>query len=110
MRWPQWVELRSGDGNTVLYFDPVTKQIWTEGPDNESSANMEVDANQAFGDASGNAPRSQDSPMEEDFSDEDISAAARLASTVSPDILPNDLGMARMTCGLSLVVLGPPII
>lgn len=80
----KWVQFCSSDGAIVLYFDPVTKQIWGEGSDNESNSDMEVDGGWVRGETSGgNIPRSQDSPME-DFSDEDINAAARLASTVSP--------------------------
>lgn len=71
----------------------MTKQIWGGGSDNESSSDMEVEGSQVRGGTSGgNVPRSQDPPMED--SDEDINAAARLASTVSPVVLPNALSVA----------------
>lgn len=92
----------------VLHFDPVTKQIWGGGSDNESNSDMEVEGSQVHGETpGGNVQRSYDTPLED--SDEDINAAARLASTVSPVMLPNAPRMAQLTCG-SPVVLGCPII
>jgi hypothetical protein len=66
----------------TLYFDPVTKQIWNEGPDDESGSQMDIDERQLRGEAlGGSVPTSRVSPV--DFGDDEINAAARLVSMVS---------------------------
>jgi len=84
------IQFRSSDGSVMLYFDPVTKQVWGEDSGNESGSHMDVDGGyQPHEEMSGrNPPIPQDPPME-DFSDEDISAAARIVGMVSPVIPPN---------------------
>jgi len=81
---PQFVEFRARDGSVVLYFDPTTKLVWDRHPDSEPDTHMDVDGGQMLGETSGgNVQTSQDFIMD-DFSDDDINAAARLATTVSP--------------------------
>ena len=64
----------------LFYFDPVTKQIWSEGLESESESDMNIDEGQARTDA---APTP---PTEVDFGDDELNAAARLASVVSHDL------------------------
>ena len=77
------MQLRSGDGSVVLYFDPVTKQVWGEDSGSDSDSHMNVEEDRSREEVSGgNHSTMQDSPME-DFGDADINAAARLLSAVS---------------------------
>ncbi|KAF9642807.1 hypothetical protein BDM02DRAFT_3192647 [Thelephora ganbajun] len=50
----QWIQFHSSDRHMVLYFDPITKQVWGEDSVSKSDSHME------------------------DFGDDKISAAARL--------------------------------
>lgn len=70
----------------ILYFDPATKQIFcSEGSDGESGTHMIVDEDRLHEESSGrNVPTSSDFLMEQDFDDDEINAAAHLASTVGP--------------------------
>lgn len=61
----------------LLYFDPATKQIWGEGSGGTTDSDMHVDGNQSGEGATRNPP-----PAEE-FSDNEISAAGRVADLVS---------------------------
>ena len=75
----------------VLYFDPVTKQVWCEGSDSEPDSHMDVDTSRPHEEAPGGSPLvSQDFPMS-DFGDDEINAAACLVSMVSPDVLSGAL-------------------
>lgn len=90
----QWIQFRSSDGSMVLYFDPATKQVWGEGIGSESDSHMNVDGDPLREGTSGsNPPTPQDLPIEEDFSDDEINAAAHLASMVSYVVSPNTPGM-----------------
>jgi len=71
----------------VLYFDPITKQIWGEDPGSESDSRMDMDRSRPREEApGGNPPTSQDFPMA-DFGDDEIYAADRLVNMVSPIVL-----------------------
>lgn len=76
------MQFSSSDGNAVLYFNLVTKQIWGEelGDESNCSMNVDTDGRETFGEQ---PLAGQDPPME-DFSDDDINAAARIIRTVSP--------------------------
>lgn len=90
----------------------MTKQVWSEAPtpDSEFGARMAVDEQTFEGSGETNVSTSQYIPMDEDFSDDDINAAARLAITVRPVILYNPAGIMWMTRGHSPMVLGHPTI
>ena len=75
----------------ILHFDPATKQIFcSEGSDGESGTHMIIDEDRLHEESSGrNVPTSSDFLMEQDFNDDEINAAACLASTVRVLPLPN---------------------
>ena len=81
-RCTQWVQFRSSDGSILLYFDPATKQIWGEGSGGVTDSDMHVDGDQPGEGVTGNPP-----PAEE-FSDDEINAAARVADLVSSLRIP----------------------
>jgi len=67
----------------LLYFNPVTKEIWGEGEDNESDSHMDTDEDRPREETRGRyIPTPQLPPM--DFGDDEINAADRLTRMVSP--------------------------
>ena len=71
----------------VLYFDPETKQIWGEGSGSKSESHMDVEDQLPPGTSGGNVPPSHVSPMVTEFDDDEINAAARVLSMVSPVVI-----------------------
>jgi len=68
----------------ILYFDPVTKQIWCEGSDSEPDTHMDLGNDQSREEEpEGTIPAWQRRSDTVDFGDNEINAAAHLASTVS---------------------------
>lgn len=79
----QWIQFRSSDGKTSLYFNAVTKQIRGEGFGGEPNSTMDVDEDQPDQERlGGDPPVPQQDPTVEDFEDDDINAAARIAGFV----------------------------
>ena len=66
----------------MLYFDPVTKQVWGEGSGSDSESRMNEDEDQPCEITPGRHPM-------EDFGDDEINAAARLVKMVSPNVPSN---------------------
>lgn len=67
----------------VLYFNPVTREIWLEDPSTEPNSRMNTDEDQTHEVTSARQPSAPQNPPVEDFGDDEINAAVRLTRTVS---------------------------
>ena len=90
----------------MLYFDPVTKQVWTQDTGGGDDVHMDEEDRLRERTSGGNTPTPSNPPVEDDSSDDEINAAARLLDTVSPTVSYRAPGVPQINFGPRPTVLG----